>query len=58
MKLPISVIAMLAVQAQMAGFYLFIMAQLDGYVAFMFSTGLLLAVGYWLLAFGFLANSQ
>jgi len=32
--------------------------KLIDYLVFVFSRGLLLAVGYWLLAFGFLACSQ
>jgi len=36
----------------------FMFFQVIGYLTFVFSAGLLLAVGYWLLAFGFLANSQ
>jgi len=36
----------------------FIFFQLIGYLVFVISSGILFAIGSWLLAFGFLANSQ
>jgi len=37
--------------------HVFIFFQLIGYLAFVFSGEMLFAIGFWLLAFGFHANS-